>query len=382
MRGDRTLLAAAVLTATGLHAQDGTGLKLVGSAQLLNDRLRLTPAERQMVGAAWYLEKQFVAGGFVTSFRFQITNRGGLGPGADGFAFVLQNSGNDAIAGPGSAGGFALGGGWRDPQQPGIPRSLAVFFDTFQNGDGHDPSDNYIAICTNGAIPKMRWPPPRLGVATRLPFRLKDGKVHAVRIRYKPPLLLVSLDDGEPLLHVPVDLSPVLDAGGNAYVGFTASTGNGFENHDILLWSLRPEVESTIAVVESNIQFLNITCLEGRNLCTPKEASVEERRPGEYHVVLPAHLEWGASVPNRSGRPVSISNARGTVCWDLKMRGDEGCSGPEGAGIANKEFVRPDRQAGALVMKTGHGRTWFSVNDRSRGFGDNQGYFEFEVRVP
>jgi hypothetical protein len=319
-----------------------------------------------------------------TSFRFQLTGQGGLGPGADGFAFVLQNSGPEAIAGPGSAGGFAVGGGQRDPHQPGIPRSLAVFFDTFRNPDGLDPSDNYIAICTNGTIRKMRWPPPRLGVATKLPFRLKDGRIHAARIRYRPPLMLVYLDREEPLLHVPVDLSPVMDAEGNAFVGFTASTGNGFENHDILAWSLQPDVSSSMAVVQSSIRFLNITCMEGRNLCTPKEASVEERAPGQYHVVLPAHLEWGAGIPNPSGRPVTLENVRGNVCWDLQARGAEGCSGPEGTGAApagQKEFLAPDQKAGALVMKNAGGRTWFSVNDRSRGFADNQGYFEFDVRV-
>jgi hypothetical protein len=258
-----------------------------------------------------------------------------------------------------------------------------VFFDTFQNADGHDPSDNYIAICTNGTIPKMRWPPPRLGVATKLPFRLKDGKVHAARIRYRPPLLLVYLDGDEPVLHAPVDLATVLDAGGNAYVGFTASTGNGFENHDILDWSLQPEVSSSISMVESTVLFGNITCLEGRNLCTPREASVEERGPGLYHVVLPAHLEWGASVANSSKLQVTVSHVRGTVCWDLKALGDEGCGGAEGAGAASasKEFVAPDRKPGALVMKNERGRTWFSVNDRKRGFAENQGYFEFDVRV-
>jgi hypothetical protein len=69
------------------------GLRLVGSAVLNGKMLRLTPAERHMAGAAWFEKKLTVSGGFETSFEFQLTGQGGLGPGADRFAFVLQNSG-------------------------------------------------------------------------------------------------------------------------------------------------------------------------------------------------------------------------------------------------------------------------------------------------
>ena len=134
------LALAACAGTADLHAQAGMDgakhrpdLHLVGSAVVLSDRLRLTPAGPQRVGAAWFAPKQHVAAGFEVEFRFQLTGQGGLGPGADGFAFVLQNEGFKAIAGRGSAGGFALGDGWHDPTMPGIPRSIAVFFDTYYN---------------------------------------------------------------------------------------------------------------------------------------------------------------------------------------------------------------------------------------------------------
>jgi len=289
-----------------------------------------------------------------------------LGEGADGFAFVLQNNGPGALAGRGSAGGFAFGDGSRNRNSPGIPNSIAVFFDTFKNDDGRDPSDNYIAICTHGKIRDMRWPPSRLGIARKLPLRLKDGRPHDVRIVFKPPVMSVYLDDPEqPVLTAAVDLSPVVSRDGAAYVGFTASTGGGFENHDILSWSLRPDVSSDMSVVTSKISFMLAPCLEGRNLCTPERAIVEQTGPDEYHVVLPAHLEWGASVPNPGGREIAISNATGMVCWDLEARGSEGCSGP----------------AGAVINRNRGGRTQFSVKDRSGAFADNQGYFEFDVRL-
>src|SRR5262249_13690359 len=148
-------------------------------------------------------------------------------------------------------------------------------------------------------------------------------------ILYQPPILTVALD-GRTVLTSTVDLSTVVDADGAAYVGFTASTGNGFENHDILAWSLRPEVSSSMSVVSSTVTFLKTPCRPDRNLCTPEQAVVEESGPETYHVVLPANLPWGASIPNSMGRPVVVSNARGMVCWNLAALGPQGCNGPGG----------------------------------------------------
>lgn len=376
---------AAVTAAVVAQGQEGPKLQLVGEAEVWQNRIRLTPAIPQTVGAAWFVERQPVATGFEMVFQFQLTQQGGLGKGADGFAFVLQNNGPEALAGRGSAGGFALGDGRQDRSQPGIPHSVAVFFDTYQNRDGLDPSDNYIAVCTNGRVGKMRWPPNRLGTGTKLKVQLKDGQPHLARIRYKPPMLLVYLDDGEPEVRVPVDLSTVVDAEGRAFIGFTASTGAGWENHDILGWKFKPtepQVSSDITVVNSDITFSPTSCLSGRNLCTPPEASVEEREPGRYHIVLPAHLEWGASIANPRGQEPVISGARGTACWDLESAAD-GCGGPAGVpGPRNDALLLPDQPAGALISKSEKGRTWFSLNGRKgRHFGSNQGFYEFDVSL-
>ena len=348
----------------------GRALRLVGSAELTGNVLRLTPSERHKAGAAWFEEKQVVSSGFTSSFEFQLTQQGGLGPGADGFAFVLQNSGPDALGSPGSAGGFGLGDLQRYGKAPGIPQSIAIFFDTIRNPEIGDPSGNYIAICTAGRPRQMRWPPPRLAYTRKLPVNLKDRRVHGVRIVYQPPILTVVLD-GQTVLTSTVDLSTVVDADGAAYVGFTASTGNGFENHDILNWSLRPEVSSNISVVSSSIAYLKTACLPDRNLCTPERPKVEESAPGTYHVVLPANLPWGASIPNPSQQPVVVTNAQGLVCWDLAAQGPQGCNGPGGNAAGS----------GALTQRTNNGRTEFSVDDRTGNFRDNEGYFEFDARI-
>lgn len=359
------------------------GVRLAGDAAISGNVLRLTPSQANRSGAAWFGEKQPVTAGFETTFQFQLTQEGGIGHGADGFAFVLQNSGPASLGGLGSAGGFAVAAPGNGSQK-GIPWSIAVFFDTYRNKEEGDPSANYIALRTYGRPAEMRWPAARLAVTPKLHVHLKDRKVHTARIVFRPPVLSVYLDTSiTPVLQTAVDVSIVADSQGRAWAGFTASTGAGYENHDILNWSFAGEdVHSSVAVVTSDITFPMSACLPDRNLCTPERATVENKGAG-YHVVLPGNLEWGASIPNPPGRTVVVTNAHGFVCWDLKARGSDGCSGPSGNGAnAGAGFVAEDAAAGALVTRTREGRTWFSVNGRAgSGFNDNEGFYEFDLEI-
>jgi hypothetical protein len=363
--------------------RSSAGLKLAGDATVSGKVLRLTPARQNRCGAAWVVEKQAVGSGFDTTFEFRLTRQGGLGPGADGFAFVLQNSGPAALGGRGSAGGFAVADANFHPKEPGIPWSIAIFFDTYRNQEEDDPSANYVAIRTNGRPTEMRWPAERLAFTPNLRVAMKDRKVHRARILYQPPVLSVFLDDAAaPVLEAALDLSIVVDPQGRAWVGFTASTGGGYENHDILNWQFAAaEVSSSISVVSSQITFLMSACLPGRNLCTPERAVIERTGAG-YHVILPANLEWGASVPNPDGRRVEVRDAHGIACWDLKARGASGCGGPVGgAGSAGAGFLAPGEKAGSLVMRTREGRTWLSLNGRSGRFEQNEGFYEFDLEM-
>jgi hypothetical protein len=366
------------------------GINLVGAAEIIGSRLRLTPAIREQSGAAWFSEKQRISAGFEMKFQFQLTAQGGLGRGADGFAFVLQNEGINALAGRGSAGGFATGDGHGDFSAPGIPRSIAVFFDTYRNGDGGDPSDNYVALCTNGPISNMRWPPRRLAIARKLRIRLKDGRAHLARIVYEPPLMSLYIDDGPAEFRAPVDLLTVVDNSGAAFVGFTASTGNGFQNHDILAYSLtfpKPAVSSDISVVQSELHFLPDNCLADRNLCTPREAIIDQKSPSVFDIILPAHLAWSASIPNALGRQLEVLEPRGRVCFEVSGGDVDECSGPEGLDASKfsgkrDSFLSSENMPGALIAETRGGRTRFSVNIRKgKASKNNQGFFEFTVRL-
>ncbi len=378
-------LGAHTCAYAAIHFEDFgsvSGLNLVGDAAVSSNSLRLTGARRNQSGAVWLREKQPVGSGFETTFQFQLTRQGGIGRGADGFAFVIQNSGPSALGGRGSAGGFAVEDPTYHSKQTAIPRSVAVFFDTYRNGDQHDPSDNYVSFCTYGRPAEMLWPATRLAFTPKLRIRLRDRKVHTSRVTFQPPLLSVFLDGSpKPVLEAVVDLSIVVDSQGSAWLGFTASTGGGYQNHDILNWSFAStQVSSSVSVVSSVITFPTSTCLPDRNLCTPERAVVERKGTG-YHVILPANREWGVNIPNPSNRTVLITNAHGIVCWGPKPQGSEACSGPAGNSTSGRSgFLATDAPAGALIVRTRDEHTWFSVNGPS-SFESNEGFYEFDLEI-
>lgn len=223
----------------------GGELVLCGSAQPMDESIRLTPAKRIQAGAAWLARKQDVAKGFSTMFQFRITEQGDVFPsevtestGGDGFAFVIQNADAKALGAPGGCLGYA-----------GIANSVAIEFDTWDNHDsGHafvrDVNDNHVAVHTLGTEPNSEFESYALGVSPNLPW-LDDGEVHTVRIEYVPGNLYVFVDDIKtPVLAVQLFLDEVLDLDeGKAWVGFTAATWDAFENHDILDWAFTSAVE-------------------------------------------------------------------------------------------------------------------------------------------
>ena len=242
--------------------------------------LRLTGASDRLRGAAWYRRPQDVAEGFVTTFGYRITepstrcnvlndvHRHCVSRGADGFAFVIQGQGIDALGDGGRGLGYA-----------GIENSLAVEFDTFFNQEVLDPYRSHVSVQTRG------WRHPNdsnhsysLGHTTAVPD-LASGEIN-VMIEYTPRFDIDSLtkpsyvvsshvasffennnypkgglgdwggnglgmlrvycnDFREPVLIVPLNLGSTLTLNrGRAHVGFTASTGDEtWQAHDILSWN-------------------------------------------------------------------------------------------------------------------------------------------------
>jgi hypothetical protein len=229
--------------------------------------LRLTPNQFSWAASAWYTTQQPVSGAFSTTFTFQLSGTTPSGDGnADGIAFLIQNS----PAGTAALGPLGCGIGFGDETQVGctsstggIPNSLAVEFNSFQNYE-IDPSSSDVTI-QNCAYTGPNSVDPSCSIAvsdlTELanPINIADGKVHTVTINYTGP--------STTLLYVTVDYVSLFPAGvkfdlttlglnnGNAWVGFTAATGGGDDNQDILSWILPQQSQAGVVTTTGTTTF-------------------------------------------------------------------------------------------------------------------------------
>jgi Legume lectin domain len=245
--------------------------------------LRLTPNETFTSGSAWFTAQQPVGSAFSTTFIFEISDP--LTFNADGLAFVIQNSSTTALDTGGSSDGCGIGYGEDNTgcslTSGGIPNSLAIEFDTYQNED--DPNNNHVAIQSCGTAANssdnlvggvIGMPEPcNLAINANLPITLADGNPHTVTITYAPSSLsncpaipsgpqqgstycstLDVIVDGTDLFPggVQVNLSTLLSLNsGNAWVGFTAATGGGDDLQDILSWTFTPGAQSGVLSMET-----------------------------------------------------------------------------------------------------------------------------------
>jgi len=217
-----------------------SGLTFAGSAATTNCVLRLTPSAIGQHGAA-YSTTPITLGTnatFSTKFQFQFTQTGGIDP-ADGITFVLA-------ANPTGLGGAGGGIGYA-----GVDHSVAIEFDTFNNGSNDGNSSNHVAINENGHISDGSafgdehvhnvYGIQSCGFSAGAGC-MSNGDVWTVTAAYDGSTLSLSITDPAKgftdVVYTNVPINIAADLGPNtAFVGFTAGTGSGFENHDILNWS-------------------------------------------------------------------------------------------------------------------------------------------------
>ena len=226
--------------------------------------LRLTPNTIFVSGSAWWNTPLPVSGHFSTTFTFQMSGANTLLPG-DGIAFVIQNSpqGLQALDADNGQDGCSIGFGQAangscTPNAGGIPNSLAVAFDAYQNTEIGDPSANHVEIQSCGTGANSVDSNCRIGDhdLTSDQINLADGHVHTATITFTPPTstdcngpckgVLDVILDGTDLFPngVPVDMTSLGLTGGTAYAGFTGATGGADDNHDILSWTFAPDIQT------------------------------------------------------------------------------------------------------------------------------------------
>jgi len=219
---------------------DTSGLTFVGSATTQGSPavLHLTSPLEGQSGAAYSTTAVTLGSGatFSTQFQFRITNPGGIDP-ADGFTFVLAKD----TTGLGGAGG---GLGYQ-----GVGNSVAIEFDTFNNGSGDGNSSNHVGIDINGSLNSAAltnvYGLSECHLANAATSGcMANGDIWTALIEYDGTTQLLNVILTDPtegtsfnaITDYLVDIESALDSGGTAYVGFTSATGSGYENHDILNW--------------------------------------------------------------------------------------------------------------------------------------------------
>jgi hypothetical protein len=223
-----TTLTVTAATSSGVNFGAGftaSGLAFNGKATLTGTRLRLTDGGANEASSAWW-STLVNAQTFTNDFTFQLSSGTST---ADGFAFVIQNSATTAL-GP-SGGG--LGYGPDTPTgAPGIPKSVAVKFDLYNNaGEGANSTGLYI----NGASPTM--PATTLGGGVNL----HSGDIFNVHMTYDGTTLTMTITDtGNTALTFTTSWTvniPGTVGGNTAWVGFTGGTGGLVATQEILTWT-------------------------------------------------------------------------------------------------------------------------------------------------
>ena len=238
MNGMRNVLAAGLLATAAATANAAivinfpdfsncSTLQLNGNAACTANVLRVTPAAFGQSGSAFAQTIVPLGPGnaFSTYFAFRIANNFGSdgdGPGADGITFTVQPNSNTAGGGGGGIG------------YSGIPNSVAVEFDTWDNGVGFgDPNGNHVGVDLNGNIASV--------IAVPVATRLNDGNVWYAWVDYNGTVLEARLSQtnarpAAATISYTVNLATVIGTT-QAFVGFTSGTGAAYADHDVLAWT-------------------------------------------------------------------------------------------------------------------------------------------------
>lgn len=222
---------ASATTITYTDFSSTAGMQLNGNAASAVDGsarnvLRVTPSAYGQSGSAFSTSAVTLGAdvSFSTKFTFNFNNQ--FNTGADGLVFVVQTVSN-------TAGGAGGGIGYS-----GLPNSVGIEFDNWDNGFGDGYSGNHIGIDINGNVNSA-------AINTSLPVVLDSGRDLFSWIDYNGAtnLLEVRLSDVDSrplasLLSYSVDLADVLGTP-NAFVGFTSGTGWAGANHDVISWEFR-----------------------------------------------------------------------------------------------------------------------------------------------
>ena len=222
------------------------GMRYNGAAELYEGTIiRLTDGGLFEAGSAFYPIPQEISS-FTTDFDFYNTPTPGVGAG-DGFAFVIQTRGSEALGGLGGDFGF-LGGYFNQQEALGV---------TFSPG----PPATTIRLFRSGDFTLSQVPEPSPDLrANNVNFY--NGEYYSAHITYDGKVMVCTVSDvtglhkasasqtfrGYPSsTGIPGDLDvPGILGSHYAYVGFSGGTGVNTASQHITGWTFRPGAPAAV----------------------------------------------------------------------------------------------------------------------------------------
>lgn len=184
------------------------------ASNLGGDCFRITPELNSQEGAVWKDSVIDLSDDFDLRFSINLGDKDGTG--ADGMSFVLQQD-NDGLG----IGGGSLG-------YEGLNNSLAIEFDTYQNGIFGDPTYDHIAMLSNGSVYHTAGTA-LTGVAYIIAgtANAEDGDYHDVQVVWDAASTTISVyvDCVFRLSYTGDIVEDIFDGNPEVYLGFTGATG-------------------------------------------------------------------------------------------------------------------------------------------------------------
>jgi choice-of-anchor A domain-containing protein len=223
-------------TFSSFTSQNEGDLQMNGETPGINPNsngLRITSNEGSQAGSFFLKDpitligQNGFQGSFSTVFGFSMLNPGGIGDedgaGADGIVFIV-NSLTNQYGNPGDGIGYG-----------GLGNSVGIEFDSFNNGEPIDINGNHVGIDFNGNV--------QSAYSVAYPTRWQNGGIHYAWVDYNGETQSLQVRVSEtttrptnPVLSETINLYSYLESA-NVYVGFSAGSGSGWEDHYITTWS-------------------------------------------------------------------------------------------------------------------------------------------------
>src|SRR5262249_38404104 len=221
-----------------------------GSAQFTTENLLRLNNNFGQAGSAFETQRVGIRG-FTTSFQVRLHEGTQPNP-ADGFTFVIETDTPTALGGGGGSLGYQ-----------GIPKSVAVKFDVWNN---EGETFNSTGLFFNGGFPGLPHNPGEVNIALDpANVNLRSQSVKTITLTYDGTTLTEAIHDPTPgqtnngdfSTTYTVDIASKLGAD-TAFVGFTGGTGGAFSLQDVLNWTYNEQEANLVPRAPGNVRITSV----------------------------------------------------------------------------------------------------------------------------